>query len=340
MLKQQEEELAGQTKLLEELKGKLASERASHSRHTSSRSQEHQSHRSSRDDGRRHADREKEYSRHRSEPREHQSESRKHEDRDQHRPRERESSVTSSRHSSNRREGDRSRREREREHSRTGRIQEEPEMRHDSHHEEINEAPQQAAEASPIAERSISINGAASKHASGQAPALPSADKLARLPHQESKNVALADEDNEIDLGEDLLLEEEEAPPVKPAPAPARKERPRSRERHRSHDANHRTRSRSPTRTRREEDEVSRRHEQDDRQVQPSGMKSPSREARRDGSPARQSSTEDKAIRDRKRDSAASRNRSNMFGRLGLPLSADGGRSGLSIRGAGRNSKT
>lgn len=369
-MQQQEEELEAQTKAIQDLKDKLASEHRHSSRHTSDRSGEHHSRRPTHEDSKvRDSDREQ---RHR-EDRSHRSESHRHRERDAHRShsvthrRERESSVTSSRHSSSKRRDERSRNEdRRHSQSRGDRILEDEERAPQSGTSSLR-SPQEEVSGTieadyPVAERHISINGAATKssHASNGIAAIDAEGSKTAKARSQAIEEEAEDYEPEIDLGEDLLAEEEEeAPTVKSAPPVAPRARSRSRERHTalgSHRrSSQRTRSRSPVRQSEHWQDEERRprhghpNETGTRGVDKS--RSPTR-SKRDASPPRGPRADLKDDRRKERESSSgngskSRNTS-MFGRLGLPIAGGGGgigqggegaRTSLSIRGAGRGSR-
>lgn len=198
--------------------------------------------------------------------------------------------------------------------------------------------------------RGISINGAASKSATGLNGGAPSSSANDAV-KVEAMEYVEEDYEPEIDLGEDLLLEEEEAPLVKPAPPIPVRSRSRSPDRRRRSEGSNRlsgrrTRSRSPRpRDRRSEGP----NKEKDLVAEKNGDSQPSpADAKGDEEGLSQSKRDShhRSRNDSREDSAsgnASRNRNNMYGRLGLPISGsgnEGSRSQISIRGAGRSTNS
>lgn len=350
LLQQQEHELAGQANTLAATKAKYSSQ-SSRSRRMSDTSESHRSHRSSREDVSRHKDGGRARD-HRS----HRSESRKDGERERgHRPHERESSVTSSRRSSSRRK-DTEQAGTHRDHSQVDRIYEAEDVQYHSSEVPLYEDKDSEAvvDSRPSeAERHISINGTAEKDTNTSSGSLT----IASGSHPAQSKPTYQEEEDyepEIDLGEDLLLEEEVPPLVKPIPskASARTSRSRSPHRRRHGDSDsdnrhsHRTRSRSPRSADRRNSDTS--VKKDNRDYEGDGGP-PSTSTEKLDKPStdrdRQERGEADRTRPRHREDSSSRttkNRNNMYGRLGLPLSggtSEGGRTQLSIRGAGRSSK-
>lgn len=350
LLQQQEHELAGQANTLAATKAKYSSQ-SSRSRRMSDTSESHRSHRSSREDVSRHKDGGRARD-HRS----HRSESRKDGERERgHRPHERESSATSSRRSSSRRKYT-EQAGTHRDHSQVDRIYEAEDVQCHSSEVPLYEDKDSEAvvDSRPSeAERHISINGTAEKDTNTSSGSLT----IASGSHPAQSKPTYQEEEDyepEIDLGEDLLLEEEVPPLVKPIPskASARTSRSRSPHRRRHGDSDsdnrhsHRTRSRSPRSADRRNSDTS--VKKDNRDYEGDGGP-PSTSTEKLDKPStdrdRQERGEADRTRPRHREDSSSRttkNRNNMYGRLGLPLSggtSEGGRTQLSIRGAGRSSK-